>query len=100
MSLQATTESLKWWRLTGQALAIFFCYAAALPSPTAASYILSTGEWIECKVKTDVGEYSVPEQVGYAHGFSGFTDFDSNGLPFFIFDRSRLPHKIVASVWP
>jgi hypothetical protein len=42
-------------------------------------------------VKTVSGKYRVREGFGYAGGFAGFTDFDAEGLPYFIFDKSRFP---------
>jgi hypothetical protein len=82
--------------LNGQAAATaFVCVTlllvAALGPKEARAFTLSTGEKMDCTIKTLNGPYKVPERWGFAQGFSGFTQIGQNGLPVITFDPRRMP---------
>ncbi len=55
------------------------------------AFVLSDGQSVRCVVQTANGPIDVPETVGYANGFAGFTQLGPNGIPVITFDLTRMP---------
>lgn len=72
-------------------LAIATLVTILFEAPPANAFVLSTGQSIICKVQTPFGLIPVPEIVGFANGFAGFTQAGPNGLPFITFDPRFMP---------
>lgn len=61
-----------------------------ISSNVANAYVMSDGSLFQCEVQSTTGIKGVPEFVGYANGFAGFTKMGLNGLPMITFDDNNV----------
>jgi hypothetical protein len=82
---------------------IFFSTLASMfvfPSVSNA-YVMSDTSQFQCEVQTSSGPATVPEVVGYANGFAGYTQMGPNGIPYITFDNSvvqPIAHQLPVAV--